>query len=294
MPLTPSAARAETVTVGAGKDARPIALLLRDADPARGPDRPALVWLGGYRSDMTGTKAVEMDALAAERGLAAIRFDYSGHGASGGAFRDGTISRWLEEALAVLDHVGPRNVVLVGSSMGGWIALRLAQEIARLHRSLGATMVYVTHDQVEAMTMADRIVVMKDGAILQIGTPTDLYDNPADVFTASFIGSPSMNLLRGRREGKDVVPHKGDSAVFWDTGNWQSLCGSCHNASKRRSTKLSNAAKMTVPSRITIAFPIAAKIAMISGVNHAPTALKNSLMLLPPRVQVYLQTLQHR
>lgn len=131
MPLTPSAARAETVTVGAGNDARPIALLLRDADPARGPDRPTLVWLGGYRSDMTGTKAVEMDALAAEKGLCAIRFDYSGHGASGGAFREGTISRWLEEALAVLDHVGPRNVVLVGSSMGGWIALRLAQEIAR-------------------------------------------------------------------------------------------------------------------------------------------------------------------
>ena len=131
MTLTPSAARAETITVGTGNDARAIAVLLRDAGGAADPARPSLVWLGGYRSDMTGTKAVEMDALAAEQGLCAIRFDYSGHGASGGAFRDGTISRWLEEALAVLDHVAPASVVLVGSSMGGWIALRLAQELAR-------------------------------------------------------------------------------------------------------------------------------------------------------------------
>jgi pimeloyl-ACP methyl ester carboxylesterase len=73
---------------------------------------------------------VELDALAGELGLAAIRFDYSGHGASGGAFREGTISRWLEEAIAVLDDIKPkRGVILVGSSMGGWIALRLVQEL---------------------------------------------------------------------------------------------------------------------------------------------------------------------
>lgn len=126
-----SAPRAETITVGSGDDAREIALIVRSADPASEPSRPALVWLGGYRSDMSGTKAIEMDALAAEKGLAAIRFDYSGHGASGGAFRAGTITRWLEEALAVLDHVAPQSVVLVGSSMGGWIALRLVQALAR-------------------------------------------------------------------------------------------------------------------------------------------------------------------
>src|SRR5690606_32843627 len=70
-------------------------------------------------------------------------------------------------------------------------------EIKRLHHRLKSTTVYVTHDQVEAMTMADRIVVMRDGNIVQIGTPTELYEGPADVFTARFIGSPSMNLLRG-------------------------------------------------------------------------------------------------
>jgi multiple sugar transport system ATP-binding protein len=71
-------------------------------------------------------------------------------------------------------------------------------EIKRLHQRLGSTIVYVTHDQVEAMTMADRIVVMRDGRILQVGTPTEIYENPADVFTARFIGSPAMNLLPAR------------------------------------------------------------------------------------------------
>ena len=71
-------------------------------------------------------------------------------------------------------------------------------EIARLHRSLGATMVYVTHDQVEAMTLGQRIVVMRDGEVQQIDTPMALYHAPANVFVATFLGSPAMNLLRGR------------------------------------------------------------------------------------------------
>jgi pimeloyl-ACP methyl ester carboxylesterase len=133
------------IVVGDGPAAREIAILHRAATKrtskanhktlqAKG-DAPAFVWLGGYRSDMTGTKAIELDALASELGLAAIRFDYSGHGVSGGAFRDGTISRWLEEAIAVLDELKPKVVVLVGSSMGGWIALRLMQELRRRKRA---------------------------------------------------------------------------------------------------------------------------------------------------------------
>jgi multiple sugar transport system ATP-binding protein len=78
-------------------------------------------------------------------------------------------------------------------------------EIKRLHHRLGATTVYVTHDQIEAMTMADRIVVMRDGVILQVGTPTELYESPADVFTARFIGSPSMNLLAARRHADGLL-----------------------------------------------------------------------------------------
>ena len=115
----------KSVTVGGAGDERTIAILYRP--PSAGTSAPVLVWLGGYRSDMTGTKAAEMDAFAARQGLGAIRFDYSGHGASGGDFRQGTISRWLEETIAVLDHLKPERIVLVGSSMGGWIALRLAQ-----------------------------------------------------------------------------------------------------------------------------------------------------------------------
>lgn len=117
------------IAIGDGPAGREIAILHRPA--AENTEGPALIWLGGYRSDMSGTKAVELDALAAELGLASIRFDYSGHGVSGGAFRDGTISRWLEEAIAVLDDMKPKSVVLVGSSMGGWIALRLVQELKK-------------------------------------------------------------------------------------------------------------------------------------------------------------------
>lgn len=126
--------RLQHLVVGSGEARREIAMLVRPtSDRAAGP---ALMWLGGYRSDMSGTKAEELDRLAARTGRQAIRFDYSGHGASGGDFKLGTISRWLEEALAVLDELAPESVVLVGSSMGGWIALRLAQELKR--RGAGA------------------------------------------------------------------------------------------------------------------------------------------------------------
>ncbi|HIE4565765.1 TPA: ABC transporter ATP-binding protein, partial [Stenotrophomonas maltophilia] len=74
-------------------------------------------------------------------------------------------------------------------------------EIAQLHRKLGTTMIYVTHDQVEAMTLGQRIVVLKDGIIQQIDTPMALYDRPANLFVAGFLGSPAMNVLRGTLEG---------------------------------------------------------------------------------------------
>ncbi len=119
------------LAVGTGNDQRAIAMrLLAERE---GNAHPHLVWLGGYRSDMTGTKAEELARLAADLGTGCVRFDYSGHGASGGAFVDGTISRWLEEAIAVVGHarkqIGMRRMILVGSSMGGWLALRLTQEL---------------------------------------------------------------------------------------------------------------------------------------------------------------------
>lgn len=87
---------------------------------------PTLLFLPGYASDMAGAKAVALDAFAARRGLGMLRFDYSGTGESGGRFEEGTLERWLGEALAVLDRLSDGPAILVGSSMGGWIALHLA------------------------------------------------------------------------------------------------------------------------------------------------------------------------
>ncbi len=84
------------------------------------------------------------------------------------------------------------------SNLDAKLRVQMRTEISKLHRQLGATMVYVTHDQVEAMTMGDRIVVMKDGYIQQIDTPLNLYNHPRNKFVAGFIGSPSMNFVRGR------------------------------------------------------------------------------------------------
>jgi pimeloyl-ACP methyl ester carboxylesterase len=129
MPEAASAPDPQFLSVGLGDTERQIAMILRKAKkPA---SQVTFVWLSGYRSDMGGTKALELDALAERLGLGCIRFDYSGHGLSGGKFTNGTISRWLEEALLVLDHAAPKRIVLVGSSMGGWIALRMAQELRK-------------------------------------------------------------------------------------------------------------------------------------------------------------------
>lgn len=91
--------------------------------PGRGP---GMVFLGGFNSDMTGSKAEDLAAFCAGQGRAFLRFDYSGHGTSGGRFEDGTIGRWAADAAAVLDALTEGPQILVGSSMGGWIALLLA------------------------------------------------------------------------------------------------------------------------------------------------------------------------
>jgi pimeloyl-ACP methyl ester carboxylesterase len=88
---------------------------------------PTILFLPGYASDMDGTKAVALDAFAEARGVAMLRFDYSGTGSSGGDFEDGTLGGWLEEALQILDTLVDGPAVLVGSSMGGWLALLMAK-----------------------------------------------------------------------------------------------------------------------------------------------------------------------
>ncbi|MEI5679106.1 MULTISPECIES: alpha/beta hydrolase [unclassified Mesorhizobium] len=92
---------------------------------------PGIVWLGGFRSDMLGTKAETLSDWAEGHGRAFLRHDYSGHGESGGAFADGTISKWLAESLAVFRKFTHGRQILVGSSMGAWIALRMVEELLK-------------------------------------------------------------------------------------------------------------------------------------------------------------------
>jgi pimeloyl-ACP methyl ester carboxylesterase len=116
--------RLERLEVGAGAAARPIAVRVREGKT------PGVFWLGGFKSDMRGTKASALALYAAETGRALVRFDYSGHGESGGRFEEGTISRWRNEALAVFESFARGPQIVVASSMGGWIALLLARELA--------------------------------------------------------------------------------------------------------------------------------------------------------------------
>lgn len=102
-------------------------------------DGPGLLWLGGFHSDMTGTKALALDAWARRSGRACVRFDYFGHGESDGDFADGVISRWREDALAVLDALTDGPQILVGSSMGGWLAVLAA--LARPERVAGLVLI---------------------------------------------------------------------------------------------------------------------------------------------------------
>ncbi|MBF9233722.1 alpha/beta hydrolase [Microvirga alba] len=113
----------QTITVGQGAEARQIAVLARE-----GKGKP-VVWLGGFKSDMRSTKAEALDAWAEKAGRPFLRFDYSGHGESGGAFEEGTISRWLEDTFGVLDRFVETRPILVGSSMGGWISLLAARRL---------------------------------------------------------------------------------------------------------------------------------------------------------------------
>jgi len=110
------------------------------------------------------------------------------------------------------------------SNLDAKLRVTMRAEISKLQKQLETTMIYVTHDQVEAMTMGDRIVIMKDGYIMQVGAPLEVYDHPNNVFVAGFIGSPSMNFFRGR-----LV--KADGAMKVDIGNVQVKVPDAYTAS---------------------------------------------------------------
>jgi pimeloyl-ACP methyl ester carboxylesterase len=150
-----------------------------DGAPAYGA-APTIVFLPGFRSDMTGDKATSLAAFAAERGLGMLRFDYSGHGASEGLFTDGTIGEWASDALTVIDRLTAGPLILVGSSMGGWIALLTA--LARRDRVVGLVGIAAAPDFTQrlmwdAMAPAERATLQRDGILhvpSQYGDPTPI------------------------------------------------------------------------------------------------------------------------
>jgi pimeloyl-ACP methyl ester carboxylesterase len=150
-------------------------------------EAPTTVFLGGFRSDMTGTKAVFLEDWARARGSGFLRIDYSGHGASSGRFEDGSISDWTEDAAAVIAARVTGRVILVGSSMGGWIALRLAARLgARLAGLVGiAAAPDFTDDLAASLTAAERRALVRDGAFRR---PSG-FDPEGYVFTARLLAN---------------------------------------------------------------------------------------------------------
>jgi pimeloyl-ACP methyl ester carboxylesterase len=124
-----SESRLTSLTIESPPPKRTIAVRAREGKSDN--TSPGLFWLGGFKADMQGTKAEALDRWAERQGRACLRFDYSGHGLSGGDFNDGTIGRWLEESVAVYTQFAQGPQVVVGSSMGGWLALLLARELRK-------------------------------------------------------------------------------------------------------------------------------------------------------------------
>ena len=159
---------------------------------------PTVVFLGGFRSDMTGTKAVALEAWARETGRAFLRFDYLGHGQSSGRFEDGTIGRWLDDSLAAVDRLTTGKLVLVGSSMGGWLSLLVAR--ARPERLSGLVLIAAAPDFTERMLLKglspeDRVALERDG---RLERPSQYSPEPS-VFTWKLIEEGRNHLLLDKK-----------------------------------------------------------------------------------------------
>lgn len=142
---------------------------------------PGVVFLGGFMSDMTGTKAVTLEEFCRARGQAFLRFDYRGHGASSGRFEDGTIGLWADDALAAFDQLTDGPQILVGSSMGGWIALLTA--LARRGRVAGLVGIAAAPDFTEdllwnAFSSDQRAALLREG-VLRL--PSEYSDKPYSI-----------------------------------------------------------------------------------------------------------------
>lgn len=190
----PSITESDPVLIDVGDGAASRRIAVR----ARAGASPGLVWLSGFKSDMAGTKAIALDQWAAGHGRACVRFDYSGHGLSGGAFTDGTISRWLEESSAVVAQFCAGPQIVVGSSMGGWLALLLARDMNRRGTPLaGLVLIAPAADFTEALMwrgFPDEVKrqIERDGVWLR---PSE-YGDPYPI-TRGLIADGRTHLLLG-------------------------------------------------------------------------------------------------
>ena len=183
---------------------------------------PTVVWIGGFRSDLEGTKAVALDAAARERGWGYVRYDHFAHGRSSGDWRKATIGRWREDAICMIDSLaGP--VVLVGSSMGGWVALLAA--LARPGRMAGLVLINPAEDFTERLMwpgLADheRHAILRDGEIVILEEGLGEYVLTLAMFEESrdwlLLGAPlpiaaPIHIFQGRAD--DVVPWRHSIAL---------------------------------------------------------------------------------
>lgn len=185
--------KTQHIMVGSGETAREIAVRNREGAA------PGVVWLGGYRSDMAGTKAEALDQWAEQTGRQCLRHDYSGHGESGGDFADGTISRWLEESLAVFERFATGPQILVGSSMGGWVALRMAQELRKAGKAnmlqaivLIAPAPDFTHELMAPELTEDQKRQLDEKGYME--EPSEYSDEP-NIFTRALFEDGGKNLV---------------------------------------------------------------------------------------------------
>jgi multiple sugar transport system ATP-binding protein len=162
------------------------------------------------------------------------------------------------------------------SNLDAELRVEMRTEITGLHKRLKTTMIYVTHDQVEAMTMADRIVVMHDGRIEQIGTPLELYDRPGNLFVAQFIGSPAMNVVNGtvrRADGRAYVEVAG--GVRWPLYGTVGAEGQAVTFGVRpEHLTISAASETTVPAEIIVVEPTGAETELLIQAGNEQVILR--------------------
>ncbi|WP_273720289.1 MULTISPECIES: carboxylesterase [unclassified Bartonella] len=163
----------------------------------KGRGSPGLVWLSGYQSNMLRSKAMLVDDFAQKHDLSCLRFDYSGHGESGGDFFQGTISRWVKESLAVFETYCEGPQIVVGSSMGGWIALRLAMLLAQQKKRL-AGMILIAPAPDFTQTLLEPELGTEEWKILEekgyVERPGD-EDDETMPFTKAFIEDGKDNCV---------------------------------------------------------------------------------------------------